>query len=341
MHRDPAHIALGTTPISPATPAGESVRYDPGFDQLQSEIAKLGGLDGGQPSWPTVVEQASAILATKAKDLLVAAWLGGAWLETAGATGLAQGLLLIQDLTATFAEGLHPERVRARKGAFDWYLGRIAVWLEAAPAPTADEREALTAAVVASDALLTWGDGKWDGEEPDLRGARRTIQARLDAIPSVVVESAVIADGALAATASGAAVPANAPLKLTGTAGRDEAYRRLREIADFLVGAEPHSPVPFLITRAIAWGNMPFSQLYGELLNLGEDTRRYLLGQLGESPAAAAAVAAAPKPAPAPVVAVSAAPAQTPASTPPPAAAAAAAGGGAGDAPRPRPRGDY
>ena len=338
MHRDPAHIALGTSPISPATPAGGSVRYDPGFDQLQSEIAKLGGLDGSQPSWPTVVEQASAILATKAKDLLVAAWLGGAWLETAGATGLAQGLLLIQDLTATFAEGLHPERVRARKGAFDWYLGRIAVWLETAPAPTADEREALTAAVVASDALLTWGDGKWDGEEPDLRGARRTIQARLDAIPSAVVESAAIVDGALATTASGAAVPASAPLKLTGTAGRDEAYRRLREIADFLVGAEPHSPVPFLITRAIAWGNMPFSQLYGELLNLGEDTRRYLLGQLGESPAAAA-----PKPAPVPAaVAVSAAPAKTPASPPPPAAAAAAAAaGGAGDAPRPRPRGDY
>ena len=36
--------------------------------------------------------------------------------------------------------------------------------------------------------------------------------------------------------------------------GREDAYRQLRGIADYLARTEPHSPVPYLIYRAVEWG---------------------------------------------------------------------------------------
>lgn len=48
---------------------------------------------------------------------------------------------------------------------------------------------------------------------------------------------------------------------------RKDAYRGLAEIADYLTRTEPHSPVPYLIRRAIAWGSMDLGQLLPELLS--------------------------------------------------------------------------
>ncbi len=38
---------------------------------------------------------------------------------------------------------------------------------------------------------------------------------------------------------------------------RQEALRRLHELADFFRKTEPHSPVSYLVQRAVKWGNMP------------------------------------------------------------------------------------
>jgi type VI secretion system protein ImpA len=47
---------------------------------------------------------------------------------------------------------------------------------------------------------------------------------------------------------------------------RGEALAKLREIAEFLKRAEPHSPVSYLINRAISWSEMPFEKLLSELV---------------------------------------------------------------------------
>lgn len=49
--------------------------------------------------------------------------------------------------------------------------------------------------------------------------------------------------------------------------GRQDAYDRLRDIADYLAKIEPHSPVPFLLRRAIRWGSMRFSDLLPEMMS--------------------------------------------------------------------------
>jgi len=48
---------------------------------------------------------------------------------------------------------------------------------------------------------------------------------------------------------------------------RDDAYRQLIEIADFLGKLEPHSPVPYLLRRAVSWGSMSLEELLPELLS--------------------------------------------------------------------------
>ncbi|MBP5857777.1 type VI secretion system protein TssA [Marivibrio halodurans] len=57
---------------------------------------------------------------------------------------------------------------------------------------------------------------------------------------------------------------------------RADAYRRLAEAADYLMRTEPHSPVPYLVRRAVVWGNMSFGELLVELMENGGDHQRVL-----------------------------------------------------------------
>ena len=52
---------------------------------------------------------------------------------------------------------------------------------------------------------------------------------------------------------------------------RAEAYQRLSEAADYLLRTEPHSPTPYLVRRAVAWGSMSLFELYRQIIrNEGE-----------------------------------------------------------------------
>jgi len=73
-------------------------------------------------------------------------------------------------------------------------------------------------------------------------------------------------------SAAGSAQPVTAK-HVSGVISRAEAYQKLEEAADFLMRTEPHSPAPYLVKRAIAWGNMSLDELLQELIkepgNLG------------------------------------------------------------------------
>ena len=61
---------------------------------------------------------------------------------------------------------------------------------------------------------------------------------------------------------------------------RSEAYRRLAEAADYLLRTEPHSPTPYLVRRAVAWGGMSLGELLQELVQ-GEGDLRAIYTLLG------------------------------------------------------------
>ncbi|MGB0683453.1 MAG: type VI secretion system protein TssA [Magnetovibrionaceae bacterium] len=68
-----------------------------------------------------------------------------------------------------------------------------------------------------------------------------------------------------------ASTPASGPIT-----SRAEAYRRLSEAADFLIKTEPHSPVPYLVKRAVAWGSLPLGELLTELVSDKSDLAKTL-----------------------------------------------------------------
>jgi len=66
-----------------------------------------------------------------------------------------------------------------------------------------------------------------------------------------------------------------------GTAGaiqnRRDALRRLGEIADFFQKTEPHSPISYIVQRAVKWGNMPLDIWLQDVIK--DDTVLYNLRQ--------------------------------------------------------------
>jgi type VI secretion system ImpA family protein len=52
----------------------------------------------------------------------------------------------------------------------------------------------------------------------------------------------------------------------SGIRSRVQAYRMLSEAADYLLRTEPHSPAPYLVKRAVAWGHKPLSEVLAEIV---------------------------------------------------------------------------
>lgn len=48
---------------------------------------------------------------------------------------------------------------------------------------------------------------------------------------------------------------------------RAEAYRQLAAAADYLMKTEPHSPTPYLVKRAVSWGNKTLPEVLQELVH--------------------------------------------------------------------------
>jgi type VI secretion system protein ImpA len=51
------------------------------------------------------------------------------------------------------------------------------------------------------------------------------------------------------------------------TLNRDQALKSLAQIAQFFAKTEPHSPLPFLLQRAVRWGNLALPELLKELIS--------------------------------------------------------------------------
>lgn len=47
---------------------------------------------------------------------------------------------------------------------------------------------------------------------------------------------------------------------------REDAFKQLNIIAEYFIKNEPHSPVSYMLTKAVKWGNMPLDELMKELI---------------------------------------------------------------------------
>jgi type VI secretion system protein ImpA len=140
--------------------------------------------------------------------------------------------------------------------------------------------EDLTAALAAADGLRAVLDARCGKDSPSLQRITGVMAAiaewmrsvlasvRPVSVPPPAIASSPAPGGTMDGTPSGGGAPAGTVL---GT--RAEAYRKLAEAADTLMRLEPHSPAPYLVRRAIAWGGMSLAELMREFIASGYDLR--------------------------------------------------------------------
>jgi type VI secretion system protein ImpA len=126
-------------------------------------------------------------------------------------------------------------------------------------------------------ALETACDDKFGEDAPYLLELRNLLGDIRDYVEKY--KAGQLEDAADAAPGEADAAVADAPAATAASAGpvgpirnRDEAFRRLREVADYLRRTEPHSPVSALCERAVRWGNMTFEDLFRDVVK-SEDAR--------------------------------------------------------------------
>jgi len=116
-------------------------------------------------------------------------------------------------------------------------------------------------------------DSKYEKNGPTIRTFRSVLEDIRQMAGGVLNQPQSIQDGMPAEesvdlNAAGYGLASEIPSSPTEgpIRSRAEAYRCLAEAADFLLRAEPHSPTPYLVKRAISWGNMPLGELLPEII---------------------------------------------------------------------------
>jgi type VI secretion system protein ImpA len=134
-----------------------------------------------------------------------------------------------------------------------------------------DALQGCLAEVARLDAAL---DQRLGREAPGTTAIRESLAACLDLVKRLMRTKGISLEPATgeageAAAGEGSTTGENGAAR-AGISGpvtsREEAFRRLQEIAEFLRRTEPQSPVPYLIERAISWGQMPFERLLQEMI---------------------------------------------------------------------------
>jgi len=248
---DDAVKALGSTPISAETPAGGSARYEPEFERIEAEVAKLESVNATEVDWKAVAADATTLLKSKSKDLLVAAFLCRGLLATDGYAGLAVGLTIMRDMVATYWEPLFPPRPRARAGAAQWVAEKVAPAVVARP-PAPGEAQAVTEAAAALEALDTLLSEKLADQAPAMGDLRRALKEHAKATQPSAQTAAAPPSHATAlggAVAPPATVASDADLQKAVKACQES----MRSIAAYQRGKSPADPAPYLTLRYAAW----------------------------------------------------------------------------------------
>lgn len=119
--------ALAASPVSESQPAGADAKYEPEYEALTAEIAKLSSVSQSAPiSWQDVADNGAAILAQKSKDISVAAYTAVALAHIDGARGFLDGVNLLRGICENFWEDAFPPKAKMRRrlNAYEWWHER-------------------------------------------------------------------------------------------------------------------------------------------------------------------------------------------------------------------------
>ncbi|MCJ8314776.1 MAG: type VI secretion system protein TssA [Saccharospirillaceae bacterium] len=161
--------SIGSNVISGELPCGVSVRYEPDFQKLEAQIAKLESIAGEQVDWQVVLDLSILILKTQSKDILVAVYFTQALLKVYGISGLSIGLSAIKDMVDTHWSDMLPpvKRIRARSSALQWLSEQADYTLSTMTVDAQNAKHFLSSSLSFID-LMDVLESKYDGESPSM-----------------------------------------------------------------------------------------------------------------------------------------------------------------------------
>ncbi len=342
-------------PISADNPSGDDLKWDSAYEEIKA-ARKQGnrdlvddGAEETPPNWSLIIDQASAAISTRSKDLMLGAWLTEALISLHGFAGCRDGFKLLNELQERFWDTVYPQvpedgDLEMRLAPLVWSTtgdrgGKLPILIRQSPLiPKNGERVFNWNYWESSFRVKPKGDSESEDafanrkqrsdeqaksyQEAMQTATRETIQNLADDLHAALAEVNRFSDilqhrfarlapgvselrkgledcndiatrtlkekgGSETATGeatvnSSSASSAGGQLDAGVSAGairsRQEAFNRLEEIANFLRQVEPHSPVSYLVQRAVNWGRMPFEDLLQELLK--DTTVRAQVGEL-------------------------------------------------------------
>src|SRR3989304_1122329 len=242
--------AIGSGPLRPDAPSGDSIRYDPLFEKLQAEVNKLESFSGQPGDWKGVIAISTEILKTRSKDILVASYLSRGLLEEEGYTGFLSGLACMEEIITAFWDTLYPEakRMRARINAVSW-LSEKAGSAVTRKAPAREEVSVANACLREIETLEGLFNEKIGAESPGLGTLKQALREQiqvLEASGGPQTGTTLSPEVRQAPAPSPAApVPAGEVLSF------DDAARALRDAGDmphraaaYIRGQDPSIPWP-------------------------------------------------------------------------------------------------
>ncbi|HMH45665.1 MAG TPA: type VI secretion system protein TssA [Pyrinomonadaceae bacterium] len=123
-------------------------------------------------------------------------------------------------------------------------------------------------------------DEKFGNQTPGLGTLKKTLDSIRTLVEKVVKEKRILEPDPVLDGESGTASPDEAARGAGPLKGRAEALRQLAEVAQYFQRTEPHSPVAYLVQRAIKWGQMPLEVWLEEVIKDGA-TLGYVKETLG------------------------------------------------------------
>jgi type VI secretion system protein VasJ len=176
-----ADLAACAQPLVGTCVSGVDTRHEPEHERICAEVAKLDGVLGEPPAWEVVEQLGVSLLATRSKDLTIAAYVAAARFERAQWDGLESGCELLAGLVSRFGAELFPRRPRARANALRWWVEHLTARVAALPKLEPAQLERANDAVVrlreSAHSLL--------GEEaPSFVELCRAVQAAVAAAPA-------------------------------------------------------------------------------------------------------------------------------------------------------------
>lgn len=227
-------------PIAGPNPGGADLRYDPLYDRIKEARREDDDAPQGEwqhtrkvADWPQVIKLTSDAVATKSKDLQLAAWLAEAMLRREGFGGFRATLDAIRGLLDTFWDHLYPEAedgdLELRAAPLEWMGTRLDLPVRFVPLNRAGHNHIVyaEARAIGSEADAEGDSGKQEKRALAIEAGKPTIEdfekSFADTPKAFYKQLAADLDGTLAS------------LQTLDALGREKfadaapGYRRLRE----------------------------------------------------------------------------------------------------------------